>query len=64
VISEWCENEDIHLDVWGSTLKGKRLKKPPTKIRCPKCKKRFKPFVRECQDNGCWHLYLPKHKKK
>ena len=37
--------------------------KLPSKITCPLCKKRFKPRVRMCHDEGCWHVYLPAHKK-
>ncbi|MGZ8887690.1 MAG: hypothetical protein ACXW1A_05440 [Nitrososphaeraceae archaeon] len=35
----------------------------PSKIKCPLCKKRFKPRIRTCGDNGCWHVYVPPHKK-
>lgn len=35
----------------------------PSKIKCPLCKKKFKPRVRECHDRGCWHIFVPPHKK-
>jgi hypothetical protein len=40
-----------------------RPKMIPSKVKCPDCKKRFKPRVRECHDENCWHVYLPAHKK-
>lgn len=36
----------------------------PSKIKCPDCGKRFNPKIRECEDKGCWHVYLPAHKKE
>lgn len=40
----------------------KDLKVPP-KVKCPLCKKRFKPRIRQCHDSGCWHFFVPPHKK-
>lgn len=60
-IDKWCQTQDIVIDWLGM---GKSVKKAPKRVVCPKCKKRFHPFTRECHDEGCFHLYLPKHKKK
>jgi hypothetical protein len=69
--TDWCENENVHLEWLGFAPNPstphksiRKLKKTPTRVRCHKCKKRFKPFVKECDDEGCIHLYLPKHKLK
>ncbi len=35
----------------------------PSLVKCPDCGKRFKPRVRQCHDDGCWHFYIPPHKK-
>ena len=35
----------------------------PSRVICPNCKKKFKPRIRECHDEGCWHVYVPAHKK-
>ena len=35
----------------------------PAKVRCPLCGKAFKPRVRECMDQNCWHIDIPPHKK-
>jgi hypothetical protein len=60
----WCEEENVHLPDLGCVG---HVPKIPPRIRCPKCKQRFKPIVRDCQDGipgGCWHVYMPKHKGK
>lgn len=36
----------------------------PKRVMCPDCKQKFKPRIRECDDIGCWHMYIPAHKKK
>lgn len=61
-MDEWCQEQDIHLAVLGFNYK--KYIKPPKRIRCHKCKKRFKTFIKECDDIGCFHLYFPKHKFK
>lgn len=35
----------------------------PKKVKCPDCGKKFRPRIRECHDYGCWHLFIPAHKK-
>jgi len=52
-IKKWCKINNTHL---GCTNPGK-------KIRCPDCNKQLKVFSRECDDAGCYHFYMPKHKK-
>jgi hypothetical protein len=37
--------------------------KIPTYVRCKDCNKRLKIKTSECGDLGCWHFYLPPHKK-
>jgi hypothetical protein len=64
----WCSKEQIPFNlehVKGLHTMGHRRRdiKVPSKITCPFCKKRFKPRLRSCGDEGCWHLYLPPHKK-
>jgi len=44
--------------------RGEREHKAPKKVVCPKCKRRLKPRIRECQDTGCWHMSVPPHKPK
>ncbi len=72
--SDWCQEEDICIDVVGFIPgccpyavryeKFKEIKKTGIqRIRCPKCKKRFMSFIRECHDPGCYHAFFPKHKK-
>ncbi len=61
IMRKWCETEDICLGRLGYTWENRRA---PTRIRCPKCKRRFKPFIRECGDLGCLHWYMSKHKTK
>lgn len=60
----WCEEEDVCLGVLGYIDRVTAQKKVPARVRCPKCKKRFKPYIRECHDTGCLHWYLPRHKVK
>ena len=74
--ADWCEKNNVHLPQYGSMDSRIKSKKEPSplakvrkelggaRIRCPKCKQRFKVFVRECDDEGCWHAYMPKHKEK
>lgn len=56
---EWCLTKDQHLD--GGYHNKERKQR---RVRCQKCKKRFMTIWKECQDAGCWHEYLPKHKKR
>jgi len=75
-IRVWCKETATHLEGcpgagWrlGKRVRNKVIDKQgnvdriPSKVTCPDCKKRFKPRVRECHDPGCWHVYLPAHKK-
>lgn len=57
----WCQTENIELEWLG--LSG-NLKKYRKRMRCSKCGKNFKVFIRECDDHNCFHLYMPKHKIK
>lgn len=57
----WCEEKDTDIDWIG--WRG-RTKPYPKRIRCKKCGRRLKTFIRECHDVDCMHLYLPKHKAK
>lgn len=62
----WCEENDVEIGLLGfprnPTFRS-NLKKYTSLIRCKKCKKRFRGFIRECHDINCWHAYLPKHKR-
>ena len=58
---EWCEKENVGLGVIGFPWQGTKV--PVKTVRCPKCKKRFKPYIFECHDPGCLHYALPRHKK-
>ena len=66
----WCQTKPItiHTNYFyptrkGSNLYGKEKVKLSKFVKCPDCKKRFLAKHRECEDNGCWHTYLPSHKK-
>lgn len=57
----WCQTENQIIE----TISGSNKKKSHEKrMRCPKCKKRFFTFVRECKQTGEVHVYFPKHKIK
>ncbi len=55
----WALGKRIRNKVVGSN----KVSKLPKKVICPDCKKKFKPRIRECFDPGCWHVYVPAHKK-
>jgi hypothetical protein len=67
------ENGKLARDTNGKLVGMKKLDKPiisfkpkkrlPSRVICPHCKKKFKPRIRECHDEGCWHVYVPAHKK-
>lgn len=68
----WCTEKPLHcpeLNVFGDRIRDKvktyscTIKKLPAKIKCPLCKKKFKPRIRECGDANCWHVWIPPHKK-
>jgi hypothetical protein len=73
--NDWRQEEDVCVDFLGfipgccvgttfSKLKWKEIKGGhPMRVRCPDCKRRLMTFLRECHDPGCFHAYLPKHKK-
>jgi hypothetical protein len=73
--TDWCQEEDVCVDFLGyipgccpgtfkHKIKFKEIKgNHPTRIRCPDCKRRLMSFIRECHDPGCYHAYMPKHKK-
>jgi hypothetical protein len=62
----WCSTEGIQIpDLgWFKDNDRERRKRLPARVKCPLCKKRFTPRVRECEDPGCWHVYVPPHKKE
>lgn len=49
-------------DIGGGIIMPREKLVVPPRVKCPSCKKRFKPRVRECHDKDCWHIYLPAHK--
>ncbi len=70
----WCHEAPVHIPglgasgiLSGNTIRTKSKIKPerkiPVRIKCPDCKKRFKPRIRDCGDGNCWHVFLPAHKK-
>ncbi len=63
----WCQFRDLFLEWLGwrhHKSVQQKIKKLPKKITCPKCGKRMKLSVQDCQDTGCAHTVLPRHKKK
>lgn len=68
----WCEERNKQIDCIGFKPWKYKSKSPMAearkqvgaRVRCPKCKQRFEPIVKECHDPGCWHVYMPKHKEK
>lgn len=60
--SDWCQEEDLDV-AWCKFNKVIIDNTHPKRVRCSQCGKRFITFVRECHDAGCYHAYLPKHKK-
>jgi len=61
---EWCQTEEKCIDFLGFAKPFKRGRKVKKYIRCPNCKKRIQCYIRECDDPGCLHLWMPKHKKR
>jgi hypothetical protein len=69
---EWCQTENKAIEWIGwNTPSGRvfgkykeKLKKTKTYVRCPSCKKRVQCYIRSCHDEGCMHLWMPKHKKR
>ncbi len=68
----WCHEEPFPIqkhDTTGQKIGYRTFKdkfgktKLPPRLKCPDCKKRFKPRIRSCGDYQCWHVYLPAHKK-
>lgn len=56
---EWCEKENVGI----AFLDYSPRDKPPTRMRCKKCKRRFKPFFRDDSD-GDRRWFMPKHKAR
>lgn len=54
----WCSEEDVHID---RVFEGKKC---PKKVRCTKCKKNIRTYIKSCGDYNCFHLYMSKHKVK
>lgn len=68
--TEWCQKENLPIHKVDPEFRDsiftkdpiQGTAKPPQRVRCPKCKKRFMTFTRECDDLNCYHTYFPKHK--
>lgn len=67
-MSDWCETENTDIgglgfvkkkDIYGNWVIDSKY---PKKVRCPKCRKQLETFTRSCHDDGCIHVYMPKHK--
>jgi len=63
---EWCQYEHICLGIISQFERvrqrcGYGKVKVPPRVRCKKCKKRFKPYFKTDHD-GDLRWYLPKHK--
>lgn len=56
----WCQTQATTICVIGrdQRIKLKRL------VRYPRCKRRYRSFIRECQDQGCLHQWMPPHKRR
>ncbi len=54
----WCHKTNKGVGWVGSDPKA-----APKTMRCPDCNKQLKTIVQECHDPGCWHVYMPAHKK-
>lgn len=64
-IRVWCiENPKPYRGCNDGLIQERSKLKIPSKIKCPYCKKKFNPRVRECNDMNCWHVYIPAHKKE
>ena len=72
---EWCTSSDICIGLipfpkninFKKKLGNKYYYKISTankRYRCPTCNRQLTLFIRECDDPGCFHIYLPKHKAR
>lgn len=77
---DWCYDAPFHLFCIGKEKEGTRDKRIPKTVRCPKCNKRLKPHVYDCEDfyhdtsfaatkvekgiGECIHVFVPAHKPK
>lgn len=68
-----CSEEPIPMPAYNfSTTKplltsGGRLKtrfNPRKKVKCPRCGRKLRLRLRECEDWDCWHAFLPPHKMR
>lgn len=62
----WCVLDDYEIAWLGWTHQQSfkdNVKKLPRKYKCLKCKRKFKPRIKFCEDEGCAHAYLRAHKK-
>lgn len=63
---DWCPGGGVCIDWYWNHDKRRRVvpyQKNRTKfIRCGACGQRFEALFRECQDSGCVHIWVPKHK--
>ena len=70
--SVWCCKTPLHVANHVGEREGSRIHcgifngghdyQIPSFVRCPRCGKAFKPRVRECADQNCWHIDIPPHK--
>lgn len=62
---EWCSQKEVEVTNINNTgIIGKKRSDiyVSGKVTCPLCKHRFQPRIKECNDQGCWHVYVPPHK--
>lgn len=66
----WCSKTPLHVANHSGKREGSEIASRytrgyhiPAAVRCPLCGKAFKPRVRECMDQNCWHIDIPPHKK-
>lgn len=62
-VREWCEKEDKFI-AWLGWRRANKKMPFKKRQRCPKCNKLLTIFLRDCDDFGCVHLVMPKHKEK
>jgi len=60
-----CIDKPLHIDMLSYTPRTPGLRpKRKKKIKCPICGRKLRPRIRQCHDSGCWHMYVPVHKRK
>lgn len=77
---DWCCDSPLFLFFFTREKSGYRDKRIPKMVRCPKCNRRLKPHVYDCEDHNrysksafnkvdkgsghCCHVFVPAHKTK